>query len=765
MPSSSSAGLGDITLLPHQRDAVSRITRIIADHRGALLADEVGMGKTYVALGVARQYQSVQVIAPAALLPMWRTACSHAGMAHAQCHSMHTWSTSIPPTLVIGKPALVIIDEAHHLRNPATQRYRRIAEALVDCDVLLLSATPIHNRPRDLHAIISLFRGDREDNIAQHVLSQLIVRRRQHDLNEQSSTQDDQRPGAVTPTILTHPPLSIPQDRETLSRILALPAPLPAHDGAVAGALIRLGLLRAWCSSDAELTLALTKRRLRGEALHDALREGRHPTREELRHWVVGDDAGQLAFPELLVSHTTESGPLIEVLQKHLDAVGELARHHARSAEGDPVRAGHLRALLEEHHNVPIVAFSQYTHTINALFRALSDIAGIGSISGRRACIASGPLPREELLALFAPRASGRPPPPDHMRVRLLLTTDLLAEGVNLQDAGVVVHLDLPWTNALRVQRVGRVARIGSLHSNVHVYRLRPNSRVADALRAEQRIIAKRHLGVELIGADIHRAHHRSAADWRTALLARLQRWDARSEPDSSSASFTRAPRIPFAILRMRSTPTLVALALVTGTEMDGTSSLLAIVRTRTGWRVSQRSRVLSQVAKRLEAESDVDTPKDGISEVRALDDARGIERIVDRWINRARIRMLTGPGPEQLPLVTQQLLRRLDQCHRQWSTIKRAQYGALIAAARYRARSAQGAAADAANQRWLRSFPESSDADLTEWITTWQREPALNTHAEPSPPSDHFLLSAPGPSLAALLIGYPKSASDYPSA
>ena len=46
----------------------------------------------------------------------------------------------------------------------------------------------------------------------------------------------------------------------------------------------------------------------------------------------------------------------------------------------------------------------------------------------------------------------------------LLLTTDLASEGVNLQDASVVVHLDLPWTAARLEQRVGRVARLASAH-------------------------------------------------------------------------------------------------------------------------------------------------------------------------------------------------------------------------------------------------------------------------------------------------------------
>ena len=77
----------------------------------------------------------------------------------------------------------------------------------------------------------------------------------------------------------------------------------------------------------------------------------------------------------------------------------------------------------------------------------------------------------------------------DH--IDLLLTTDLLSEGVDLQDASVVVHLDVPWTPARLAQRVGRVARLGSAHSRVSVHGLAPPADVAAWLRIADRLRAK----------------------------------------------------------------------------------------------------------------------------------------------------------------------------------------------------------------------------------------------------------------------------------
>jgi superfamily II DNA or RNA helicase len=63
---------GAIRLAPHQVDAASRVLGLLGDHGGAVLADATGLGKTFVAIAVARVLQPVLVVAPAALRGMWR---------------------------------------------------------------------------------------------------------------------------------------------------------------------------------------------------------------------------------------------------------------------------------------------------------------------------------------------------------------------------------------------------------------------------------------------------------------------------------------------------------------------------------------------------------------------------------------------------------------------------------------------------------------------------------------------------------------------
>ena len=83
------ATIGQITLRPHQRESAARLAALIAAHGGALLAEPVGLGKTYTALAAAAHIGGDLVVAaPAALRGMWTeslAACGHS----ARCSRPH----------------------------------------------------------------------------------------------------------------------------------------------------------------------------------------------------------------------------------------------------------------------------------------------------------------------------------------------------------------------------------------------------------------------------------------------------------------------------------------------------------------------------------------------------------------------------------------------------------------------------------------------------------------------------------------------------
>ncbi len=480
--------LGSITLRPHQRQAVRRARGALQGHGGTLIADDVGLGKTFIALALAAEARCPLVVGPAVLRAMWADACARSAV-HAEYRSYEALSRSPMPS---GRHDLVILDEAHHARTPRTVRYRHLAQGLVGARVVLLSATPIHNSPRDLRALLALFLGAVAWAVDEQELGTHVIRREQEDV-----AIDAPLPVLAAPRLLT-----LSDDAELLDAIVSLPPPVPPRDGGDGGALLSFTLARLWASSHFALRTALSRRLQRARALEDALVCGRHPTRVELSAWAVGEDATQLAFPELVAtSGGGDVGELLTAVRVHAAAVETLLGAMPADSPYDRERAQRLREVVTRHSGEKIVAFTQFADTATALFRLLHDDVRSCHLDGRGARVAGGRLSRREALGRFAPRGSGSGEPAAAERIELLITTDLLSEGVNLQDASVVVHLDLPWTSARMSQRVGRSRRLGALHASTIVYAFPPPAAAETLLRQEQRLRAKLQAAARLTGA------------------------------------------------------------------------------------------------------------------------------------------------------------------------------------------------------------------------------------------------------------------------
>jgi hypothetical protein len=264
--------------------------------------------------------------------------------------------------------------------------------------------------------------------------------------------------------------------------------------------LVARSLIRQWCSSEAALEVALRSRLAKATALMAALETGHYPSRSELSAWTAVEDTLQLAFPSMVANSHAPALELIGAVSAHAEAIREVMHSLDPAHPADADRAQLLEDIRRTHPNVPIVAFSQYATTVAALFRMLRRQPHIAMLTGKGARVAGGSITRREALSRFAPRASGAPPARSVERIDLLLTTDLLSEGVNLQDAGVVVHLDLPWTPARIEQRIGRVARMGSLHRRVYAYGLRPPAAIEHLIRIEATIRDKMHAAEATVG-------------------------------------------------------------------------------------------------------------------------------------------------------------------------------------------------------------------------------------------------------------------------
>ncbi len=518
--------IGDVTLHPHQISALGRVHETLDRYHGALLCDEVGLGKTYVALAVSANYEAVTIVAPASLREMWRTALQVTGIT-AEIISMESLGRG---GAAERRRTLLIVDEAHHFRNACTRRYAALARLCTLTPVLLLTATPLHNSRDDIAALAALFLGSGAYRMTDADLARLTIRR----IAENGS-------GIQTIPVLEHsPPRVVIAQAAILDSILSIPPPVPPRDGSVATQLVIHGLVRQWVSSGAALTAALKRRIARSQSLLESLVAGRYPTADELAAWVYMGDAVQLAFGDLLVPNNVPPSSLASSLREHVDALTKLLVR-ARNID-DAALIAYIREIRDAHPDERIVAFSCYAETAESLYRALRRDGHVALLTARGALIATGPVSRAEVLAQFDPESPASRNMQGHNSIRLLIATDLLSEGVNLQCASVVIHLDLPWTAARIEQRVGRLVRLGSPHSRVVSYTVSPPQRAEQCLHELEIIAQKAGISEQLLGTPV-----RPREDSRTgsraigeneAMRRLLDSWrDTATQFDASSST------------------------------------------------------------------------------------------------------------------------------------------------------------------------------------------------------------------------------------
>ena len=484
--------LGEIVLRAPQRAALARVTRILDDSGGCLLADDVGRGKTYVALAAARRWTRPLVVVPAGLTEQWRHAMRRAGAVHRLITHESLSRGGAPDSAPDG----IVVDESHHFRNMATRRYAHLADIATHSELLLLSATPIQNRASDLAAQLALFVGSTALRLDDPALMRFVVR-------IEGDAAESLMPAVKSPRWV-HTGVD---DARVLDAIMALPSPPRALDAGDAGALRTLSLVRAWASSHAALRAAMSRRLGTAHAIAEGLAAARLPTRAELRGWRTGDDALQLGFASLLAAHDiTHDRDTRTTLQGELDAeltaLATLQQQLARATRVDEARARALIAIVDSHPHARVIAFTQLASTARGYYTLLHRRPGVALLTASGGVIASGRIGRRDILARFAPVAQGTGEPPRRERIGLLISTDLLSEGVNLQDASVVVHLDLPWNPARLAQRLGRVRRPGGA-AEVTSLLLAPPASTEHLVRIEQRLHRKLAAAARVVGSSI----------------------------------------------------------------------------------------------------------------------------------------------------------------------------------------------------------------------------------------------------------------------
>ncbi|MGH7520267.1 MAG: helicase-related protein [Gemmatimonadales bacterium] len=494
-------------LAPHQVPAAERLTAIIARQGGALLADAVGLGKSYVALAVAlARKEQFTLVVPAVLVPQWRALLDRFGVHETPIITHESLSVG---SRVVGaqhaaplhfRAGLFVIDEAHRFRNPDTNRYRALARMVVGSQVLLVTATPIHNCVADLLHLLRLFLRDHalaalgvpslrtaarphvDASLAHAAVARVVVARSR----ERVQTSYDSGPIAmVFPRSTTQTERAGPVPDSQLDELIAGVARLRAGGGAAP--LLRLMLLRRLGSSLPAFRAALIRHDAFLDLAGRAAAEGRALNPREFQRCfprAAESDIQLVLFPLLLDASSNGCDPFAGDRR----IIARLRELIARASTGDS-KADALNQLLAAKPGKTIV-FTDAQPTARYLLQRLRN-ARVAAVFGHVGRFATGEATRRDVLRAFAPRAQGAPTPAVALETDVLIATDLLSEGLNLQDAERVVHYDLPWSPARLAQRVGRIDRLGSPHGAITTVTFLPPAALARALAIEERLAAK----------------------------------------------------------------------------------------------------------------------------------------------------------------------------------------------------------------------------------------------------------------------------------
>jgi superfamily II DNA or RNA helicase/ribosomal protein L21 len=149
-----------------------------------------------------------------------------------------------------------------------------------------------------------------------------------------------------------------------------------------------------------------------------------------------------------------------------------------------------------KHKGEKILIFTQYSDTAYYVYNSLKK-RGVKNME----CVTGASENPTALAYRFSPRSNKRELE-NGLEIRVLITTDVLSEGQNLQDAHIVLNYDLPWAIIRLIQRAGRVDRIGQKHHEIFCYSFLPEDGIENIINLRGRLSQRIRENAETVGSD-----------------------------------------------------------------------------------------------------------------------------------------------------------------------------------------------------------------------------------------------------------------------
>jgi len=572
------------------QEAFEAAKRPLNRYNGVILADSVGLGKSYVGAPLVQSNTNsrhdVLIIAPKRLETMWMEELLDAESGVFPTEANMNFISFAELSMLSEQEIqqfrsvdMILIDEAHKLRNKQTQRYAKLQSiGRIGKLFVLLTATPIHNSVRDVDNLIKVFADDADFDIAlggqppseifreydrlssdedlseadrerlkelqaliESIMQEVMISRDRKHIVE---TYDDITIGDRPIKIPERKPRTVTPDDPHLDELYSeivdtvigtedsddgglnipyISAERYDADGDMekeliieyqnASILVLISLLKRLESSLAAFEESVDKLIQRERITRDLARGGYEDERalKDAADWVQDAMQDDLGY-EVVVGDVAEALERVSPSKREeivadidadlleLERMRERARRTLQTKDDGrtkDAKAERLRELInQELWGEKVLIFSQFIPTVTHLFEQLTGadsdhhkVASLGqSGSGPTVGLVYGGSGYDETIVdRFAPESQDAEVPIGE-EIDILLATDVLGVGQNLQDARVLVNYDLNWNPMKMEQRIGRIDRITTRHDELLIYNFVPTGDLDRQLGLVERI-------------------------------------------------------------------------------------------------------------------------------------------------------------------------------------------------------------------------------------------------------------------------------------
>lgn len=550
--------------LQYQTDAVVQAKKILDAYNGVFISDVVGLGKTFICAMLAQRLKGRKlIICPPVLKDYWERTLQQFEVS-ARVESLGKLDAILSDEELMKTTRYVFIDEAHRFRNQKTEGFEKLHSICYNKKVILISATPQNNYSSDIANQIYLFQpknnctiipnnkniesffGKLNRKLKQHdkgtkeymetlransevirdqVLRNVMIRRTRKEITEFYKedlevkglkfpelgnpekivyTYDEKIDVVFTDTIEIIKNLTYARYKP-LTYLIDVPkeiASLLAAQSNMSGFMKSI-LIKRLESSFYAFRKTVGRFILSSQRFIEMCEGGKVYISKKIDVYDLLDNGDDERLMDLVEEDLVQYYPISAFKKTFLiDLKNDLIMLQKLLNEWelivqDPKKDQFLHEISNNEVFIKnkIIIFTESKETADYVGKYLEEEYPT------KVLIYSGQSSRATRLEI---EANYNPDYPNGKKndIKFLVTTDILAEGINLHRSNVIVNYDLPWNPTKVMQRVGRINRVGTEHDTIYVFNFFPTAQANIHLSLEENILLKIQAFHDTLGED-----------------------------------------------------------------------------------------------------------------------------------------------------------------------------------------------------------------------------------------------------------------------